>query len=128
MKRFFIFAAMLLSMTVNAGNLQDDPPLITPSPEQIVLIPQDMFDIDRSIAICEYTYSILGGKVYINCIGTGNRTELYLTDQNGTLLDMTEINSATTQDAMLEADLSAGTYRIVLNSEKYYGEAYFTIY
>lgn len=128
MKRFFIFAAMLLSMTVNAGNLQDDPPLITPSPEQIVLIPQDMFDIDRSIAICEYTYNILAGKVYINCIGTGNRTELYLTDQNGTLLDMTEINSATTQNAMLEADLSAGTYRIVLNSEKYYGEAYFTIY
>ena len=128
MKRFFIFAAMLLTMTVNAGNLQDDPPLITPSPEQIVLTPQDMFDIDRSIAICEYTYDISTGNIYVSCVGTGSHTVLYLTDQSGMVLDMTEIDSQIVQIAILNSNLSAGTYKIIINSEKYFGEDYFTIY
>lgn len=119
---------MLLTMTVNAGNLQDDPPIIMPSPESIILVPQDLYDIDRSIVLCEYTYDSAAGLVYVKCIGTGNHTELYLTDQYGRLLDMAEIDSRVTQSVILNADLPAGTYKIVLNSEKYYGEDYFTIY
>ena len=127
MKRFFIFAAMLVTSMADAVNLMDDPPLITPSPDRIVLVPQDMFDIDRTIALCEYILYKESGTVYISCYGTGRFTELYLTDQNGILLDSIEINSEITQEAILNAPLSSGTYRIILNSEKYHGEDTFTI-
>ena len=37
MKRFFIFAAMLLTMTAYAGTLNEDPPLIFPGdPEEVI--------------------------------------------------------------------------------------------
>ncbi|MBO5107881.1 MAG: hypothetical protein J6B97_05545 [Bacteroidales bacterium] len=127
MKRFLIFAAMLVTSMADAVNLMDDPPLITPSPDRIVLVPQDMFDIDRTIALCEYILYKESGTVYISCYGTGRFTELYLTDQNGILLDSIEINSEITQEATLNAPLSSGTYRIILNSEKYHGEDTFTI-
>lgn len=127
MKRFLIFAAMLVTSMADAVNLMDDPPLITPSPDRIVLVPQDMFDIDRTIALCEYILYKESGTVYISCYGTGRFTELYLTDQNGILLDSIEINSEITQEAILNAPLSSGTYRITLNSEKYHGEDTFTI-
>jgi hypothetical protein len=58
MKRFFIFAAMLLTLTVYAGTSDEDPPLITPAVEQIILVPQDMYDIDRTIASCRYSFSV----------------------------------------------------------------------
>lgn len=128
MKRFLIFAAMLATSMAGAVNLMDDPPLITPSPDRIVLVPQDMFDIDRTIASCEYILYKESGTVYISCHGTGRYTELYLTDQNGILLDSIEINSEITQEAILNAPLSSGTYRIILNSEKYHGEDSFTIF
>lgn len=127
MKRFFIFAAMLLTMTVNAGNLQDDPPLVLPSPESIVLTPQDMFDIDRSVAICRYTYDITTGTVYIICHGTGCNTGLYLVDQTGCVIDTTTINSEMTQNAVLYSSFTPGIYRIIIDSEKYHGESTFTI-
>ncbi len=127
MKRFFIFAAMLAALTLRAADTQDDPPVVLPSPESIILIPQDMFDIDRSLALCEYTYDIVNGAVYVTCHGTGCQTELYLLDNTGRVIDMTTVDSEITQDATLYSSLTPGTYRIVLDSEKYHGEDKFTI-
>ncbi|MBQ8809798.1 MAG: hypothetical protein IJZ69_05640 [Bacteroidales bacterium] len=127
MKRFFIFAAMLAALTLRAADTQDDPPVVLPSPESIILIPQDMFDIDRSLALCEYTCDIVNGAVYVTCHGTGSQTELYLLDNTGRVIDMTTVDSEITQDATLYSSLTPGTYRIVLDSEKYHGEDTFTI-
>lgn len=127
MKRFFIFAAMLAALTLRAADTQDDPPVVLPSPESIILIPQDMFDIDRSLVLCEYTYDIVNGAVYVTCHGTGSQTELYLLDNTGRVIDMTTIDSEIAQDATLYSSLTPGTYRIVLDSEKYHGEDTFTI-
>ena len=63
MKRFFIFAAMLLTMTAYAGTLNEDPPLIFPGdPEEVILVPQDLYDIDRSVALCEYVCYTTSGR------------------------------------------------------------------
>lgn len=127
MKRFFIFAAMLAALTLRAADTQDDPPLILPDPETIILVPNDMFDIDRSIPTCEYTYDISKGIVYVSCHGTGQNTLLFLEDQTGMVLDMVETDAFISPNVTLHAPLSAGTYRIVLHSEKYSGEDYFII-
>lgn len=127
MKRFFIFATMLMAWTVSADNLPDDPPPTTPSPDTIILIPQDMFDIDRTIALCEYTYDVTAGAVYVICYGTGRNTELYLISQTGAVVDFVVIDSDITQDTSLSLPDVSGTYKIVLYSEKYYGEDTFTI-
>ena len=50
MKHLFLFAALFFTLNVNADDLQDDPPIVKPEAEQIILVPQDMHDIDRSIA------------------------------------------------------------------------------
>lgn len=127
MKRFFIFATMLMALTVSAGELMDVPPPTTPSPETIILVPQDMFDIDRSLAICEYACDADKGMVHITCYSTGRNTELYLISQTGAVVDLVMIDSDITQYTFLTLPDVSGSYRIVLNSEKYYGEDTFTI-
>ena len=84
MKRFFIFAALLLAHVSNATATHEDPPPVIPSTDRIVLVPQDMFDIDRTV-----------------------------------------IDSDIVNDAYLTLTGQSDNYIIVINSEKYYGEAVF---
>lgn len=86
MKRFFIFAAMLAALTLNAADLQDDPPLVLPDQNTIILVPSNMFDIDRSISSCGYTYDVSAGEIHIECYGTGQQTVLFLEDNAGRML------------------------------------------
>ena len=123
MKRFFIFAAMLLTMTAIAGNLNDDPPVIHPGTDHIILTPRDMMDKDRSIAMCQYHYDPSTCTIELTCLNTGRFTELYLLDHNGNELDCYSLDSDITSYAVLETPEDDGTYQIILISEKYYGEA-----
>lgn len=124
MKRFFIFAAMLLTMTANAGNLSDDPPLIFPGePEKVILVPQDLFDIDRSIAMCEYICWNSGRLVDIRCYGTGQRTTLYIVDEYGNIYDQTTINTDVCSQVRLSLPEEPGYCTIILDSELYHGES-----
>ncbi len=120
MKRFFIFAAMLLTLTVYAGTLNEDPPLIKPAAEQIVLVPKGMYDIDRSIATCGYI--LLQETVEISCFGTGCETEIYLTDSNGCVLQYASIDPDMIPVITFDKPGTSGTYYLVLNSARYYGE------
>ena len=120
MKRFFIFAAMLMTLTAYAGTLNEDPPLIKPAAEQIVLVPKGMYDIDRSIATCGYT--LLQEAIEISCFGTGSATEFFLTDDNGCVLQYVALDPAITPVITLDKPETPGTYYLVLNSERYYGE------
>lgn len=120
MKRFFIFAAMLLTLTVYAGTSDEDPPLITPAVEQIILVPQDMYDIDRTIASCRY--SVSEDWISIFCFGTGSETNLYLVDDNGRILQCTCIDPANTPVITFDKPVTDGIYYIVLDSGRYYGE------
>ncbi len=124
MKRFFIFAAMLLTMTVNAVNLSDNPPFIFPGdPEKLVLVPQDFYDIDRSIVLCEYVCNYNIGMVSISCYGTGRSTTLSIVDEYGNIYDQTTIDTDFDNYAILNLPQGAGYYKITLNSELYYGES-----
>ena len=120
MKRFFIFAAMLMTLTAYAGTFNEDPPLIKPAAEQIVLVPKGMYDIDRSIATCRYT--LLQETIEISCLGTGSETELYLTDDNGCVLQYASIDPDMTPVVTFDKPETSGTYYLVLNSARYYGE------
>jgi hypothetical protein len=120
MKRFFIFAAMLLTLSAYAGSLNEDPPLITPAVEQIVLVPKGMYDIDRSIAVCEYTIS--EGMITVSCFGIGCMTELYLIDSNGYIMQHASIDTDMTPVTTFYKPEAAGTYYLVVNSVRYYGE------
>ena len=120
MKRFFIFAAMLLTLTVYAGTLNEDPPLIKPAAEQIVLIPKGMYDIDRSIATCRYT--LLQETIEISCSGTGSTTELYLTDSKGCVLQYATVDPEIIPVVTFDKPEISGTYYLVLDSGRYYGE------
>lgn len=122
MKRFFIFAVMLLAQITSAMNSQDEPLPVLPSSDRIILVPQDMFDIDRTIPYCCYTYYPVSGQIEIHCEGTGNATWIYIM-RNGEPIDCTMIDSDLVQDAYLSIPQPSGTYHIILNSEKYYGEA-----
>lgn len=122
MKRFFIFAAMLMTLTVNAVTLSEDPPIIKPAAEQIVLVPQGMYDIDRSIPSCEYTLYPHSNSICISCSGTGSPTELYLTDSNGSIMEYASINPDMTPVVTFEMPETPGIYYIILNSRFYYGE------
>ena len=82
MKRFFIFAAMLLSLTMGAFVLPDEPPLILPGTGDFVTTPTNMHDIDRSIPRCIYTYIPERGTIDFYCEGIGN-ADFYVVDQNG---------------------------------------------
>ena len=120
MKRFFIFAAMLLTLTANAVTLDEDPPLIKPEAEQIIMVPKGMYDIERSIAICEYTLS--AESICISCYGTGSETQLYLTDSRGVTLDYAEIDPTITPVIRFDTPETPGIYYIMLDSRYYYGE------
>ena len=124
MKRFFIFAAMLLTMTAYAGTLNEDPPLIFPGdPEEVILVPQDLYDIDRSVALCEYVYYHNIGQISINCYGTGRRTALYIVDEYGNIYDRTTIDTDVCNNVTLNIPEEAGYYMLILDSEKYHGES-----
>ena len=122
MKRFFIFAAMLLTMTANAGNLSDDPPKIKPPVEKIVLMPQGMYEIDRTIPICEYRLCQETGSIFISCFGTGSDTELYLVDSRGQIVEYAAIDPNINSSVSFTMPEEAGIYYIVLTSRTYYGE------
>lgn len=122
MKRFFIFAAMLLAQIAGAMNSQDEPLPVLPSSDRIVLVPQDMFDIDRTIAYCCYTYHPVSGLIEIHCDGTGNETWICIM-KNGNLIDSVMMDSDLIQDVYLTIPQQSGTYHIILDSEKYHGEA-----
>jgi hypothetical protein len=124
MKRFFIFAAMLLNMTVYAGTITEDPHKILPGePEKIVLVPQDLYDIDRSIVLCEYICQYNYGVININCYGTGTRTVISVVDEYGNSYDQTMIDTNICNHATLDLPEEAGYYMIILNSELYHGES-----
>lgn len=123
MKPFFIFATLLITLAANAGNLCDDPPVVHPSVDHIVLTPRNMMDKDRSIAVCGYWYDCDADCIEFSCHDTGNETVLYLLDQNGQQVDRFMLDDDMTSYAILHVPATAGTYRIVLISEKYYGEA-----
>lgn len=121
MKHLFIFAALLLSLNINANELQDDPPIVKPEAEQIVLVPQDMHDIDRSIAYCGYTYHSDMDMISITCHGTGSPTVLTVFDMNGIPVNQMTIYPDIEPHAMMMLS-GNGTYTLVLESFRYYGE------
>jgi len=124
MKRFFIFAAMLLTMTLSADILPDEPPLILPGVEDVVLRPSGMHeDIDRSGARCICDYDAIMHSLDFICIDTGNNTELYLVDSNGEAVDFASLDSDYEANASLTIPAAAGTYYFYLRSESYCGEA-----
>lgn len=122
MKRFFIFAAFLLAQVSSATASHEDPPPVIPSTDRIILVPQDMFDIDRSVSYCCYTFYPATRVIQIHCEGTGRETGIYLIN-NGNIIDSTVIDSEVTNDAYMTLTGTSGSYIIVINSEKYYGEA-----
>ena len=88
MKRFFIFAALLLTLALKADELPDKPPLILPGLEDVILRPTDMHDIDRSSARCICNYDPSSATLDFICNGTGRYTEIYLTDSYGNIMDV----------------------------------------
>jgi hypothetical protein len=122
MKRFFIFAAMLLSLTMSAFVLPDEPPLILPGTEDFVTTPTNMHDIDRSIPRCIYTYIPERGTIDFYCEGIGN-ADFYVVDQNGCTFDYARLDSSLTNNISLRLPDAAGIYYIYLRSESRYGEA-----
>ena len=122
MKRFFIFAAMLLSLTMGAFVLPDEPPLILPGTEDFVTTPTNMHDIDRSIPRCIYTYIPERGTIDFYCEGIGN-ADFYVVDQNGCTFDYARLDSSLTNNISLRLPDAAGIYYIYLRSESRYGEA-----
>lgn len=121
MKQLFLFAVLLFSMNINAYCLQDDPPIVKPEAEQIILVPQDMHDIDRSIAYCGYTCHKDLNILSVTCHGTGSPTTLKLFDINGSIVGQTTIYpEIEPQTAFAIPD--NGTYILVLESFRYYGE------
>lgn len=124
MKRFFIFAAMLLTMTLNANVLSSEPPLILPGIEDVILRPTDMHDeIERSGARCICEYDPAFQSLNFICMRTGRDTEIFLTDANGITVDYALLDAVTDNSASLSTPAAAGTYYIYLRSESYYGEA-----
>lgn len=123
MKRFFIFAAMLLTLALKADVLPDEPPLILPGLEDVILTPTNMNDIERSSArcICEYDPSI--NLLEFLCYGTGRYTEITLTDGYSNIMDVDSGNGEQTAGLSLRIPQQPGTYYIHLRSELYYGEA-----
>lgn len=121
MKHLFLFAALLFTMNVNANDLQDDPPIVKPEAEQIILVPQDMHDIDRSIAYCGYTYHSNTNMLSVTCHGTGSPTMLILSDMNGCIVNHTVIQPETEDQATFMIP-GKGTYILRIESFRYYGE------
>jgi len=124
MKRFFIFVAMLLTMTLNANVMSDQPPLILPGVEDVVLRPSGMHeDIDRSGARCICDYDPAMYSLSFICIDTGKNTELYLVNSYGETVDYAGLDTDYESNAVLSVPAAAGTYYIYLRSESYFGEA-----
>lgn len=113
---------MLLTMTVNAMALTDEPPKIKPPAEKIVLVPQGMYDIDRSIALCEYTICTQSYSIYISCVGTGSDTELYLVSSTGSIVEYDAVDAGNAATITFDLPQMPGIYYIVLESGSYYGE------
>lgn len=123
MKRFFIFAALLLTLALKADELPDKPPLILPGLEDVILRPTDMHDIDRSSARCICNYDPSSATLDFICNGTGRYTEIYLTDSYGNIMDVAAGDASQSTELSLRIPQQPGTYYIHLRSELYYGEA-----
>lgn len=121
MKHLFLFAALLFTTNINANDLADDPPIVKPEAEQIILVPQDMHDIDRSIAYCGYTYDSNSSTLSITCHGTGSPTMLKLSDMNGNIVNHMVIQPDIEGQATFMIP-GNGTYILTLESFRYYGE------
>lgn len=122
MKRFFIFAAMLLTLTSGANVLPDEPPVILPGTDDYVTSPTNMHDIDRSVIRCIYTYIPGSGTIDFYCDGLGEAA-FYIADQNGLTLDYVHFNSDADHNISLDLPDTPGIYYIYLTSESRYGEA-----
>ena len=122
MKRFFIFAAMLLTLTSGASVPPDEPPVILPGTDDYVTGPTNMHDIDRSIVRCIYTYIPGSGTIDFYCDGFGDAA-FYITDQNRLILDYVDFNSDSDHNISLNLPDTPGIYYIYLTSESRYGEA-----
>ena len=127
MKHLFLFAALLFTLNANADDLQDDPPIVKPEAEQIILVPQDMHDIDRSIAYCGYTYDSNSSTLSITCHGTGSPTMLKLSDMNGNIVNHMVIQPDIEGQATFMIP-GKGTYILTLESFRYYGEGIIIAY
>ncbi len=128
MKRFFIFAAMLLTLEAYAGSMQGDPPPVTPGKEHIILVPQGLHDdIDRTIALCEYLLNTATGMIELTCYGTGADTEIMIITQDGICVDTININPDICPVAQMNIPSISGRYYIILRSCKYYGESSFYV-
>ena len=127
MKHLFLFAALLFTLNANADDLQDDPPIVKPEAEQIILVPQDMHDIDRSIAHCGYTYDSNSSTLSITCHGTGSPTMLKLSDMNGNIVNHMVIQPDIEGQATFMIH-GKGTYILTLESFRYYGEGIIIAY
>lgn len=127
MKHLFLFAALLFTLNANADDLQDDPPIVKPEAEQIILVPQDMHDIDRSIAYCGYTYDSNSSTLCITCHGTGSPTMLKLSDMNGSIVNHMVIQPDIEGQATFMIP-GKGTYILILESFRYYGEGIIIAY
>ena len=127
MKRFFIFAAMLLGISMIAKGSIDIPPPVTPGPDRIVIQPDGLYDKDRSMVICEFLCCPETGTIDVFCCGTGNETRLFLIDSNGMIVDYAELDSDFTQNVSLVLPQQPGSYMLILDSERYYGEGSFII-
>ena len=121
MKHLFLFAALLFTTNINANDFADDPPIVKPEAEQIILVPQDMHDIDRSIAYCGYTYDSNSSTLSITCHGTGSPTMLKLSDMNGNIVNQMVIQPDIEAQATFMIP-GNGTYILTLESFRYYGE------
>lgn len=127
MKHLFLFAALLFTTNINANDLADDPPIVKPEAEQIILVPQDMHDIDRSIAYCGYTYDGNSNTLSITCHGTGSPTMLKLSDMNGNIVNHMVIQPDIEAQATFMIP-GKGTYSLILESFRYYGEGIIIAY
>lgn len=127
MKHLFLFAALLFTTNINANDFADDPPIVKPEAEQIILVPQDMHDIDRSIAYCGYTYDSNSKTLSITCHGTGCPTMLKLFDMNGSIVNQTILQPDSDDQASFMIPIK-GTYILTLESFRYYGEGIIIAY
>lgn len=54
MKELLISTALLLTAHIHLKGMNENPPVVKPETEQIILVPQDIHDIDRVIPNSPY--------------------------------------------------------------------------
>lgn len=127
MKRFSIFAALLLTLSINAAAAEPDPPVVKPSADRIVNIPQDMFKPERTISYCDYEYLSNSLLISLTCYGTGSETSVSIIGTDGEIIDSACIDSDVTTPVFLDVPQKKGFYYIIVSSDSFYGECRISI-